>query len=161
MKRIIKPQKLAEMLEFFNEGYETNWKKVLKTRKSGEHGEVVFRKIPFHSLCEHHGLPFHGECTIAYLPNGKLLGLARFLQLVEALSHRMQIQEKLTREIAEKLQKYVRPKGVAVFMKGTHFCTVISSGKTTDMETAFFTGDYEKSEGRKNAFLIRAGKRGK
>ncbi len=83
---------------------------------------VVLRRIPFHSMCEHHLMPFEGHADIAYLPNGKVVGISKLARVVDSFSHRPQVQERLTNQIADLLISVVNARGVAVVMKATHTC---------------------------------------
>jgi GTP cyclohydrolase I len=83
---------------------------------------VVLRRIPFHSMCEHHLMPFEGHADIAYLPNGKVVGISKLARVVDSYSHRPQVQERLTNQIADLLISVVNARGVAVVMKATHTC---------------------------------------
>lgn len=83
---------------------------------------VVLRRIPFHSMCEHHLMPFEGQADIAYLPNGKVVGISKLARVVDSFSHRPQVQERLTNQIADLLMSVVSARGVAVVMKATHTC---------------------------------------
>ncbi len=154
--------KFGETLAYFTKGYEQDVAELMKGSPSKLKGEVVFRNLPFHSLCEHHLLPFYGEVSIAYLPNGQLVGLSRMQKLVQALGLRLQLQEKLTEQIAQAVQTTLKPKGVAVFIEGVHFCSLVGDGKMTELETTAFTGAYEKSALKQKTFLLRQeAKRGK
>jgi len=83
---------------------------------------VLVKDIPFYSLCEHHMLPFFGSCHVGYLPKGKVVGLSKIPRIVGAFAHRLQLQERLTREIAEALNEAVAPKGVGVVVEARHLC---------------------------------------
>jgi len=83
---------------------------------------VVVRDIEFYSLCEHHLLPFFGRCSVAYIPNGKVVGLSKIPRMVDLFSRRLQIQERLTEQIADAIMETVQPKGVAVVMSARHLC---------------------------------------
>ena len=83
---------------------------------------VAVRDIPFYSLCEHHLLPFFGSCHVAYIPAGRVVGLSKIPRLVEVFAHRLQLQERLTRQIAEAMEEVVRPAGVAVVIEARHLC---------------------------------------
>jgi GTP cyclohydrolase I len=86
---------------------------------------VVVREINFYSLCEHHMLPFFGKAHVAYLPDGKVVGLSKIPRIVEAFARRLQVQERLTGQIADFLDERLHPKGVAVVLEGTHLCAVM------------------------------------
>jgi GTP cyclohydrolase IA len=83
---------------------------------------VIVRDIDFYSLCEHHLLPFFGRCHVAYIPNGKVIGLSKIPRLVEIFARRLQIQERLTNQIAETIREKIQPLGVAVVMEAAHLC---------------------------------------
>ena len=86
---------------------------------------VIVKDIDFYSLCEHHLLPFFGRAHVAYVPNGKVLGLSKIPRVVEMFSHRLQVQERLTTQIAETLQRVLEPKGVAVVVEAIHLCMMM------------------------------------
>ena len=88
-------------------------------------GTVLVRNIEFYSLCEHHLLPFFGRAHVAYLPNGRVVGLSKIPRVVEMFAHRLQIQEQLTQQIAEFLQETLQPRGVAVVVEGAHLCAMM------------------------------------
>ena len=155
-----KSTKFAETLRYFTRGYSADLGKILEARKSPQKTEVLLRNVPFYSLCEHHLLPFYGTITLAYLPDGLVLGIGRVQDLVDALSRRLQTQEKMTEELAQALQKHLKPKGTAFFVEATHFCTLVKNGKTTRLETTAFEGAYAKDAERRKEFLMRVqGKR--
>ena len=83
---------------------------------------VVVKDIPFYSLCEHHMLPFFGHCHVGYLPKGKVVGLSKIPRLVSVFAHRLQLQERMTKEIAEALETAVAPKGVGIVVEARHLC---------------------------------------
>jgi GTP cyclohydrolase I len=83
---------------------------------------VIVRDIVFYSLCEHHMLPFFGKCHVAYIPNGKVIGLSKVPRLVDMFSRRLQLQERMTNQIAETIREAIQPLGVAVVCEGTHLC---------------------------------------
>jgi GTP cyclohydrolase I len=83
---------------------------------------VVVRQIPFHSLCEHHLLPFHGTATVAYIPGERILGLSKLARVVEMFSRDLQVQERLTKQVANWLERHLRPKGVGVVLEAEHMC---------------------------------------
>src|SRR5215207_3655420 len=118
------PTRVAESLQFLTKGYKTDPKTVLNDAlfdvKSDE--MVIVKDIDFYSLCEHHMLPFFGKCHIAYLPSKKIIGLSKIPRLVDVFSRRLQIQERLTNQIANTIRDILSPLGVAVVIEGTHLC---------------------------------------
>ena len=118
------PERVERSLRFLTSGYQTDVDTVLNNALfSVDYSEMVIVKdIDFFSLCEHHLLPFFGKCHIAYLPCARVVGLSKLPRLVEIFSRRLQIQERLTNQIAETIREKVEPLGVAVVMEATHLC---------------------------------------
>lgn len=117
------PQRIERMYRELLKGYKLNPKSIFK-RFDGEKytGLIVISGIDFYSLCEHHLLPFHGKIHIGYIPDGHILGLSKFARLVEIFARRLQVQERLTKQIADALQDNMNPKGVVVYCEAEHFC---------------------------------------
>src|SRR6188508_3429973 len=118
------PQRVEKALRFLTSGYAADIDEVLNQALfTVDYSEMVIVKdIDFYSLCEHHLLPFFGKCHVAYLPRTKVIGLSKIPRIVDAFSRRLQVQERLTNEIAGTLQEAIDPLGVAVVMEGTHLC---------------------------------------
>jgi GTP cyclohydrolase I len=118
------PKRVEKSLRFLTSGYATDVDSVLNNALfTVDYNEMVIVKdIDFYSLCEHHLLPFFGKCHVAYIPNGRVLGLSKIPRLVDLFARRLQIQERLTNQIAETLREKVDPLGVAVVMEATHLC---------------------------------------
>jgi GTP cyclohydrolase IA len=118
------PKRVEKSLRFLTSGYQADVDAVLNNALfTVDYTEmVIVRDIDFYSLCEHHLLPFFGRCHVAYIPNGKVLGLSKIPRLVEIFARRLQIQERLTNEIAETIREKVQPLGVAVVMEAEHLC---------------------------------------
>src|SRR5687768_9684520 len=118
------PKRVEKALRFLTSGYTTDVDATLNNALfSVDYNEmVIVRDIDFYSLCEHHLLPFFGTCHIAYIPQGRVLGLSKIPRLVDIFARRLQIQERLTNQIAETLREKVDPLGVAVVMEATHLC---------------------------------------
>ncbi len=124
------PARVARMYAELCEGLRKDPRKDLKARFRERYDEVVLVKdIPFHSLCEHHLLPFIGKVHVGYLPSGQVLGLSKVARIVDTLAHRPQVQERLTTQIAELLNRELKPKGVAVVMEASHACMTIRGVK--------------------------------
>jgi GTP cyclohydrolase I len=121
------PGRVAEALRFFTRGYEQNPQEVLgEALFDVSYDEMVLVKdIEFYSLCEHHLLPFMGRAHVAYIPNGKVLGLSKIPRLVEMFARRLQVQERLTVEIADTIEKELNPRGVAVVIEAIHLCMMM------------------------------------
>src|SRR5712691_815762 len=126
------PERVAKALRFFTQGYQQDIDEVLNgALYSVKYDEmVVVRDIDFFSLCEHHLLPFYGKCHIAYIPNDRVVGLSKIPRLVEVFSHRLQVQERLTVQIAEVLQEKLNPQGVAVVIEARHLCMLMRGVET-------------------------------
>ena len=121
------PERVARALRFFTRGYDQDPHDVVDGAIFQEdHQEMVIcRDIDFYSLCEHHMVPFYGKAHVAYVPNGAIVGLSKLARLVDLFARRLQVQERLTRQVAETLQELIRPAGVGVVIEATHLCMVM------------------------------------
>jgi GTP cyclohydrolase I len=121
------PERVEKAMRFLTRGYEQDPEQVLNQALfTVTYDEmVVVKEIDFYSLCEHHLLPFHGKAHVAYLPNGRVVGLSKIPRLVDIYARRLQVQERLTVEIAEAIQKAVHPRGVGVIIEAVHFCMMM------------------------------------
>jgi GTP cyclohydrolase IA len=118
------PKRVEKSLRFLTHGYAADVDAVLNNALfSVDYNEMVIVKdVDFYSLCEHHLLPFFGKCHVAYIPQGRVIGLSKIPRLVEIFARRLQVQERLTNQIAETLREKIRPLGVAVVMEASHLC---------------------------------------
>jgi GTP cyclohydrolase I len=121
------PSRVAKAFRFFTQGYQQNPREVLSEALFDvSYDEMVLVKdIEFYSLCEHHMLPFFGRAHVAYIPNGKVLGLSKVARLVEIFARRLQVQERLTVDVAETIEKELSPRGVAVVIEAIHLCMMM------------------------------------
>jgi GTP cyclohydrolase I len=118
------PKRVEKALKFLTSGYDTDIDEVLNGALfTVDYSEmVIVRDIDFYSLCEHHLLPFFGKCHVAYIPNGRVIGLSKLPRLVDIFARRLQLQERMTNEIAETITAKIKPLGVAVVCEGTLLC---------------------------------------
>ena len=122
------PERVAKAMRFLTKGYQEDVTSVLNNAvfEGEDYDEmVVVKDIEFYSLCEHHMLPFYGQCHIAYLPDKKIIGLSKIPRLVDIFARRLQVQERLTTQIAHSLRKWLNPKGVGVVMEASHLCMMM------------------------------------
>lgn len=121
------PERADKALKFLTSGYETNLESIVNGALFDvEYDEmVVVRDIEFYSMCEHHMLPFYGKMHVAYLPKDKVIGLSKIPRIVDMFARRLQVQERLTREVAETIQQVLDPRGVAVVCHARHFCMMM------------------------------------
>ncbi len=118
------PERVAKAWEFFSRGYRTNLDEIVNNAIFHEDISemVIVRDIEFFSICEHHLLPFFGKVHVGYIPNGKIIGLSKIPRIVEMYCRRLQLQERITHEIANTLKTLLNPVGVAVVVEGRHLC---------------------------------------
>lgn len=121
------PKRVADALQFLTKGYNADIKKIINQAIFTENYEemVLVNDIDFYSLCEHHMLPFYGKCHVGYIPKGKIIGLSKIPRLVDVFAARLQVQERMTTQIAETLMEYLQPAGVAVVTEARHLCMMM------------------------------------
>ncbi|MEI6512531.1 MAG: GTP cyclohydrolase I FolE [bacterium] len=118
------PKRAADAIRYLTSGYQANVETILNGAVFTENYEdmVVVKDIEFYSLCEHHLLPFYGRCHIGYIPSGKIVGISKIARLVEVFARRLQVQERMTMQIADVMEEALSPLGVAVVIKARHLC---------------------------------------
>jgi GTP cyclohydrolase I len=116
---------------------------------------VIVRNIDYYSLCEHHMLPFLGQAHVAYIPEGKVIGLSKIPRIVEMFARRLQVQERMTQEIAQFLQDTLKPRGVAVVCEGLHMCAAMRGVRKANarMVTSAMLGDFKTNQSTRNEFF--------
>ncbi len=156
------PNRVAKAYKFLTKGYSEDIEKLLNNAIFNEHYDemVIVKDIDFYSLCEHHLLPFFGKCHIAYIPNGKIVGLSKLPRMVEMFSRRLQVQERMTREIGDMINKVLEPKGVAVVTEASHLCMMMRGvEKQNSVATASaMLGRFKSDEKTRTEFLKLIGK---
>ena len=151
------PKRVAKAWDFLTKGYKENLDDLINNAIfEGESKDmVIVKNIEFYSLCEHHMIPFYGKAHIGYIPNGKIIGLSKLARITDLFSQRLQVQERLTNQIAQCLQDVLNPRGVAVVLEGKHFC-MLSRGvqKQNSIATSSsMLGIFREKESTRNEFL--------
>lgn len=151
------PHRVAKSFEYLTKGYHIDVDNLINGAVFNEKYDemVIVRDIDFYSLCEHHLLPFYGRCHVAYLPNGKVIGLSKIPRIVETFSRRLQVQERLTTQIAESLMKHLNPLGVGVVIEASHMCMMIRGVKKQNSmaTTSAMLGAFRSERATRNEFL--------
>lgn len=151
------PDRVSRMYDELTSGYATDPIKLVNGALFDvEYNDLVLVKdIEYYSLCEHHMLPFYGRAHVAYIPNGKVLGLSKIPRIVEMFARRLQVQERMTAQIAEFLDSLLKPQGVAVVVEGAHMCSMMRGVKKTEasMLTRTFLGKFEQDSALRQEFL--------
>jgi GTP cyclohydrolase I len=151
------PLRVAKAMDFLTSGYHTTVEEVIKGAVFTEDCKemVVVRGIEFYSLCEHHMLPFFGEAHVAYLPKGKVVGLSKIARVVDVFARRLQVQERLTNQVADALMEALTPHGVAVVMEASHTCMMmrgVQKQKSTTVSSAM-RGTFEEDARTRAEFM--------
>lgn len=135
------PERYARALLEFTSGYALSPEETLSDAVFSEtYSDMILeRDIDIWSLCEHHMVPFFGKCHIAYIPQGRILGLSKLARVAEMYARRLQVQERLTRQIADCIEEYLQPRGVAVYIEATHLCMSMRGIRKTDARTTTIT----------------------
>jgi GTP cyclohydrolase I len=151
------PERVARMFNELTEGYHIDPEKMINGALFDvDYDEMVIVKdIDFYSLCEHHLLPFYGQAHVAYIPNGKVIGLSKIPRIVEMFARRLQIQEQMTSQIANFLDSTLQPQGVAVVVEGMHMCSMMRGVKKANasMKTSRMLGAFKDDKNNRREFF--------
>ena len=146
------PERVAKALQFLTHGYELDPAEILRSAMFSEEYQqmVIVKDIELYSLCEHHVLPFFGKCHVAYIPNGRIVGLSKIPRVVDAFARRLQVQERLTVEIRDCIEETLKPQGVAVVIEAQHLCMVMRGiqKQHSIATTSAFTGEFNTDKTR-------------
>ena len=151
------PERVENSLKFLTSGYDVDIDQLVNDALYNENYDemVIVKNIDFYSLCEHHMLPFFGKCHVAYLPNGKIIGLSKVPRLVDAYGRRLQVQERLTTQIAHCIEDIVKPTGVGVVIEATHLCMSMRGVEKQNSytTTSSMLGSFKKDPRTRAEFL--------
>jgi GTP cyclohydrolase I len=146
------PERVAKALQFLTHGYDLDPAEILRAAMFREEYQqmVIVKDIELYSLCEHHVLPFFGKCHVAYIPNGRIVGLSKIPRVVDAFARRLQVQERLTVEIRNCIEETLKPVGVAVVIEAQHMCMVMRGiqKQHSIATTSAFTGEFNTDKTR-------------
>ncbi len=157
------PKRVAKAYEFLTSGYKADMNQIVNGAIFEEHveGMVIVRDIELYSLCEHHLLPFFGRAHVAYIPNKKIIGISKIPRIVDVFARRLQVQERLTDQVANAIQEILDPIGVGVIMKAKHMCMMMRGVQKQNSEllTSCMLGEFRDCSITRNEFLdlIRTG----
>ena len=151
------PSRVAKAWKFFSKGYKQNLDDIINNAIFDEDSKdmVVVRDVEFFSLCEHHLLPFFGKAHVAYIPDGKVIGLSKIPRIIDMFSRRLQVQERMTRQISETVKDVLEPVGVAVIMEGQHMCMQMRGveKQSSLATTSSMLGKFRESDRTRAEFL--------
>ncbi|HKK21974.1 MAG TPA: GTP cyclohydrolase I FolE [candidate division Zixibacteria bacterium] len=151
------PARAAKAIQYLTKGYYEDIDEVVNNALfDSDSSEIILVKnIELYSLCEHHLLPFIGKCHVAYIPDGKVLGLSKVARIVDVFARRLQIQESLTKQIAETIQKYTDALGVAVVIEAQHLCMMMRGVQKQNsvMTTSYVLGEFHEDPSTRNEFF--------
>ena len=151
------PERVEKSYQFLTRGYAQNLEDVINGAIFHEECDdmVIVRDIEFYSLCEHHMLPFFGKCHIGYIPRGKVLGVSKLARITDMFARRLQLQERLGRQIADAVNQVLEPEGVGVVIEGQHLCMLMRGVQKQNsvMTTSAMLGSFRKEESTRLEFL--------
>ncbi len=150
-------KRYSDALKYLTQGYQQNLNAVINGAvfKSDMDEMVIVKNIELYSLCEHHLLPFTGKCHVAYLPNGKIIGLSKIARIVDMFAKRLQVQENLTKQIADAVLSVTHAKGVGVIIEAKHLCMMMRGveKQNSEMTTSMMLGSFRKDDRTRAEFL--------
>ncbi len=151
------PQRAAQAFEYLTKGYRENIDDIVNGAlfESDNDEMIIVKDIEMYSLCEHHLLPFFGKCHVGYLPGNKILGLSKIARIVDVYARRLQVQENLTKQIAEAIKHYTKAKGVGVVIEARHLCMMMRGVEKQNsvMKTSCMLGLFRKEHSTRSEFL--------
>ena len=151
------PKRVAESWKFLSQGYQQNLNEIINEAIFDESAKdmIIVKDIEFYSLCEHHLIPFYGKAHVGYIPDGKIIGLSKIPRVIDFYARRLQVQERLTNQIATCIQDLLNPKGVAVVMEGRHFCMLMRGVQKQNSiaSTSSMLGAFKDKSTTRNEFL--------
>ena len=155
------PERVATAMQFLTQGYFQDGETIVRSALFQEpyNHMVIVKDIELFSLCEHHMLPFYGKIHVAYIPDGKIIGLSKIPRIVEMYARRLQVQERLTEQVCEAVESILHPQGIAVLTNGLHMCSIMRGVKKESAEliTTRFTGVFEKDPVLRDDFYRQIG----
>ena len=159
------PERVRRSLEFLTRGYKQDVESVINGAIFNEECDdmIIVRDIEFYSMCEHHMLPFFGKCHIGYIPQGKVFGVSKLARLVDVFARRLQIQERMTKQIAGQIMESVMPEGVGVVVEAQHLCMLMRGvqKQNSTMMTSCMLGSFRREQATRLEFLNLIGKGGR
>jgi len=151
------PARAARSWGYLTKGYKENIDNIINGAlfHSDNDGMIIVKDIEIYSLCEHHLLPFFGKCHVGYLPNGKIIGLSKIARIVDMFARRLQVQENLTKKIAETLMHHTQAKGVGVVIEAQHLCMMMRGVEKQNsvMKTSYMLGAFRSKSSTRSEFL--------
>ena len=151
------PKRAAQAFQYLTQGYKKDIKQIINNAifDSDDDEMIIVKDIELYSLCEHHLLPFFGKCHVGYIPNGKILGLSKIARIVDVFARRLQIQETLTKQIAENILQYTAAKGVGVVIEAKHLCMMMRGVEKQNsiLKTSCMLGSFRKESSTRSEFL--------
>ncbi len=151
------PQRAAKAMQFLTRGYNQTLEKVVNNAifKTETRDMIILKDIEIYSLCEHHMLPFFGKCHIGYIPTDKIIGVSKLARIADMYARRLQVQERLTHQIASALCEVLQPNGVGVVVEAQHLCTMMRGVEKQNsvMQTSAMLGSFESRQSTRMEFL--------